>query len=76
MRASQFKLRIPETLRAKLDESCKAECRSLNSEILLRLEDSFQNEWLREELRQTRGERAATQRRCDHLTDLMIERMK
>ncbi|PIA74319.1 DNA-binding protein [Ectopseudomonas toyotomiensis] len=37
----QFKLRIPENLKAKVDDSAKANHRSVNAEIVARLEASF-----------------------------------
>lgn len=40
----QFKLRIPEDLKAKVEESAKANHRSLNAEIVARLESSFDRE--------------------------------
>lgn len=37
----QFKLRIPAGLRAQVEQSAKAARRSLNAEIVIRLESSF-----------------------------------
>lgn len=37
----QFKLRMPAALRAQVDQSAKAARRSLNAEIVIRLESSF-----------------------------------
>lgn len=38
---SQFKLRVPSALRAKIEQAAKAAHRSLNAEILVRLEATF-----------------------------------
>lgn len=38
---SQFKLRMPAELREKIEESAKEAKRSLNAEIVARLEESF-----------------------------------
>lgn len=38
---SQFKLRIPAALRAQVEQSAKAARRSLNAELVFRLESSF-----------------------------------
>lgn len=37
----QFKLRIPEELKARIDEAAKESRRSINAEIIARLEQSF-----------------------------------
>lgn len=37
----QFKLRMPATLRAQVEQAAKEARRSLNAEIVLRLEASF-----------------------------------
>jgi hypothetical protein len=37
----QFKLRMPTALRAQVEQSAKAARRSLNAEIVIRLESSF-----------------------------------
>lgn len=37
----QFKLRMPPALRAQVEQAAKEARRSLNSEIVLRLESSF-----------------------------------
>jgi hypothetical protein len=37
----QFKLRIPAALRAQVEQSAQAARRSLNAEIVIRLESSF-----------------------------------
>jgi hypothetical protein len=42
----QFKLRLPDPLRSKLTEAAQAADRSINSEILWRLELSLAPEWL------------------------------
>ena len=38
---AQFKLRIPAALRAQVEQAAKQARRSLNAEIILRLEASF-----------------------------------
>jgi len=38
---TQFKLRMPASLRAQVEQSAKAARRSLNAEIVIRLESSF-----------------------------------
>jgi hypothetical protein len=40
--AQQFKLRMPPALRAQIEQAAKAAHRSLNAEITIRLEASFQ----------------------------------
>lgn len=38
---SQFKLRVPPELRAKIEQSASAARRSMNAEVVIRLEASF-----------------------------------
>lgn len=41
---SQFKLRMPAAIRAKVEQAAKDSRRSLNAEIVVRLEASFAQE--------------------------------
>ncbi|EPJ5239838.1 Arc family DNA-binding protein, partial [Pseudomonas aeruginosa] len=38
----QFKLRMPPTLRARVEQAAKASMRSLNAELVFRVEQSFE----------------------------------
>jgi predicted transcriptional regulator len=69
----QFKLRLPEKLKAQLEESAKESGNSLNSEIIWRLGQSFQMDKMREGLREVERERAATQQRCNQLHDVLLQ---
>ncbi|WP_177344115.1 Arc family DNA-binding protein, partial [Pseudomonas aeruginosa] len=40
----QFKLRMPPALRARVEQAAKASLRSLNAELVLRIQQSFEGE--------------------------------
>jgi Arc-like DNA binding domain len=80
----QLKFRVPERLRAKLEEVAKARGLTLNAEITMRLEDSFEIDQKRRELEIEReyvrnankefGARESRyQERINKLTDFLLQ---
>ena len=53
---AELKLRVPEALRKKIEAAAQSRDRSLNTEIIQRLEASFRNVLLEELLRMAWGE--------------------
>ena len=67
-----FKLRLPQELRAQLQGSADQRGNSLNGEICRRLGMSFKMDELRGAYAKEVQERAATQQRCNALTDYVL----
>jgi hypothetical protein len=67
-----FKLRLPEALKAKLEEATKESGNSLNSEIIMRLGQSFQMDQMREGLREVSQQLAAAHEWNAKLADYVI----
>ena len=75
----QFKIRFRESLRSRLELAAKGQERSLNSEIVARLEQSFDREGLTRLRDQT--EKALTSiveqnRRREYLIELEVKRLR
>ena len=68
-----FNLRIPEHLKAQLEQSASAHGHSVNAEIVSRLSHSFEASALTEQLRLAERERAAVQERCNRVQDTLLE---
>jgi hypothetical protein len=71
--ANQFKLRLPEPLRERLEESIKESGNSLNTEIVQRLGLSFRFDEMREALRKEQQRTDEAQQRVNQLTDFLLQ---
>jgi Arc-like DNA binding domain len=67
-----FKLRLPASLRAKIEESAEREGHSINSEIIRRLELSFRVDQMYEELQRKDRQLAETQERLNKVVDYTL----
>jgi CHAD domain-containing protein len=68
-----FKLRLPEQLRERLEDSCKESGNSLNTEIVRRLGQSFDMDLLKEALRHAQRRTDEAQQRTNQLTDVLLQ---
>lgn len=70
----QFRIRLPVELKEKIEEAAKENNRSLNAEIVFRLDSSFLDELPEDELISAKDALAIVSRAKDELSNIIFKR--